>query len=673
MTNWRDPILKEFIPQVAPLTIVADPDGLLLEEGVLAGIRERGFELIPFEDPVEFRFAYESIFRSRWDQGEYLDLVLTLSCTDSELEALPYDLIQVGRKIAFHLADSFPNLSYPVLKLLDRGDLDILYEAHQRYTSERLGDNATKDFVLRHVFELAPEMIKQPADMLRILLRRHFRGLHIPLSFDERFMHLLRQNEMFDEWPLEIILRDRTAFFLFLQERWSKFLDRASSRGIKEETNSYSLTIPGPVDIPFDHQDVRVYMDNLFAEGLLHAVAHSNFAGLATTWMNIGIQTDPFGDRTKRINKLMATLQSSLPSESSRYGDWIRFAQGWAELLLLVNEQPDDIFERSDKCLKDLQLHLDASFTGWLSHRYSGLINLPPLPPVMLHHVPRLISRQLLGDSKVKIALIVVDGLAMDQWLVLRDVIKEKQPEFEFNEQAVFAWIPSLTSISRQAIFAGKAPFFFPNSIQTTDKEAVLWTQFWADQGLVPHEVLYRKGLGDRGLEDLEEELSHPKLRVAGLIVDKVDKIMHGMEMGTAGMHNQVRQWGRQGVLLKLFELLLDKGFMVYLTSDHGNIEASGCGRPIEGAIADLRGERVRIYSDPMLRSQIRQKFPATQEWEPIGLPSSCLALIAPSRQAFINEGQHIVSHGGISIEEIIVPLIHIRRREKWVSLDTRK
>jgi hypothetical protein len=25
--------------------------------------------------------------------------------------------------------------------------------------------------------------------------------------------------------------------------------------------------------------------------------------------------------------------------------------------------------------------------------------------------------------------------------------------------------------------------------------------------------------------------------------VDKVDKIMHGMEMGMAGMHNQVRQW----------------------------------------------------------------------------------------------------------------------------------
>jgi hypothetical protein len=69
MSSWREQILKEFTPQVSHLTLVADPDGLLLEEGILHGIREQGFELIPFEDHVAFRYAYESIFRSRWDHG----------------------------------------------------------------------------------------------------------------------------------------------------------------------------------------------------------------------------------------------------------------------------------------------------------------------------------------------------------------------------------------------------------------------------------------------------------------------------------------------------------------------------------------------------------------------------------------------------------------------------
>jgi hypothetical protein len=65
MNSWRDQVLKEFTPQVARLTLVADPDGLFLEEGILHEIRERGFELIPFEDHVAFRYAYESKFRSR--------------------------------------------------------------------------------------------------------------------------------------------------------------------------------------------------------------------------------------------------------------------------------------------------------------------------------------------------------------------------------------------------------------------------------------------------------------------------------------------------------------------------------------------------------------------------------------------------------------------------------
>lgn len=50
MSNWRDPILREFTAKVARLIMIADADGLLLEEGILVDIRKRGSELIPFED-----------------------------------------------------------------------------------------------------------------------------------------------------------------------------------------------------------------------------------------------------------------------------------------------------------------------------------------------------------------------------------------------------------------------------------------------------------------------------------------------------------------------------------------------------------------------------------------------------------------------------------------------
>lgn len=100
MGSLREQILSNFTPQVAKLTLVADPDGLLLEEKVLEGIRKRGFELIQFEDHVAFRYIYESKFRSRWDRGEETDSVV-LRLASPDLGALPYDLLQVGRRLFF--------------------------------------------------------------------------------------------------------------------------------------------------------------------------------------------------------------------------------------------------------------------------------------------------------------------------------------------------------------------------------------------------------------------------------------------------------------------------------------------------------------------------------------------------------------------------------------------
>jgi len=666
MSSWRDQILKEFTPKVARLTLVADPDGLLLEEGILEGVRERGFELIPFEDHIAFRYAYESKFRSRWDRGEHTDLVVVLRSQASDLSGLPYDLLQAGRRLSFNLGDIFPNLSYPVVTALDRGDLDALYEAQKRHAPGQLGDNATKEFVLRHVFEIAPELVKQPSDLLRVLLRRHYRGQRIPTDLDERFIQLLRQNNVFDDWPLETLVADREAFFAFLQERWPIFLDREAAKGtsgVREDEKPYGLSIEGPVELPFDHHDIRVYIDNLFVEGLLHSVSHDHADALSKTWVGIGVRTAPIEDRSRRLGKLIDSLEASIPAEDAKHTDWFHFACGWAETILLANDQAEAISEPTGERIKNLQTQVDAGFAAWLFKRYAGLVNLPPVPPVMLHHLPRFLARQMGEDRTAKIALIVVDGLAMDQWLVVRDALASKQPGLRFREQAVFAWIPSLTSVSRQATFAGKAPIFFPNSIQTTDREPALWAQFWADQGFAPNEVVYIKGLGDGNLETVSEALSHPRARVAGLVVDKVDKIMHGMEMGTAGMHNQVCQWAKQPYLNTLLDLLLDRGFRVYLTSDHGNLEAEGCGRPSEGAVADLRGERVRIYPDAALRGKVKERFPAALEWGTVGLPEDYLALLAPARQAFVQEKQRTVSHGGISVEELIVPLIQIDRR----------
>lgn len=134
MNSWRDIILKEFIPNLSKLTLVADPDCLISEEKLSSELIRKGFDIIEFNDPIEFRYAYESRYRSIWDQGLHTDLVVILRVQDNEITNLPYDLLNAGRILSFNLGDIFSNLSYPILDFLDQQVFDDLFEA-QAHTS----------------------------------------------------------------------------------------------------------------------------------------------------------------------------------------------------------------------------------------------------------------------------------------------------------------------------------------------------------------------------------------------------------------------------------------------------------------------------------------------------------------------------------------------------------
>ncbi|MEP9410243.1 MAG: BREX-3 system phosphatase PglZ [Candidatus Brocadia sp.] len=663
MNSWRDHILKEFAPQIARLTLVADPDGLLTEEGIVVALRERGFELLEFDDPVAFRFSYESKYRSLWDRGEITDLVVILRSATDDLSSLPYDLLCVGRKLSFNLGDLFPNLSYPVIESLDRNNLDALYQAQMRYKPEKLGDNATKDFILRHVFEIAPELIKQPTNLLRVLLRLHYVGQGIPSMLDERFIYILRQNKYFDAWPLERIVSDREAFFEYLQERWPIFLEGLTSGEasiVSEKGLTDNLKYPGPPAIPFDHDDIRIYIDNLFLEGMLHPVQHPKSDMLSKMWVVSGIRVDTELDALRRLQKLMKSIEDSIPDSEGRHQDWLIFAHRWAEVIVLLNQaKKSETLTRQFQMLKEM---VDRAFLLWIQKRYGGLYNQPPVPPVMVHHIPRAMERYMRHTGREKVALILIDGMAFDSWLVIKEEFMKQRPHLSIRERAIFGWIPTITSVSRQAAFAGKPPIYFPNSINTTERESALWSQFWMEHGFTQAEIACVKGVNETKIHAIDEITSDQRIRILGLIVDIVDKIMHGMELGLAGMHNQVRQWTKEGFLGKLIDLLLERNYKIFLTSDHGSIEAKGCGRPTEGSISDVRGERVRIYPNLILRKTTKEKFPEAMEWPQIGLPQDYLPLLAPDRAAFIHTGEQIIAHGGISLEELIVPYVQIER-----------
>jgi hypothetical protein len=172
-------------------------------------------------------------------------------------------------------------------------------------------------------------------------------------------------------------------------------------------------------------------------------------------------------------------------------------------------------------------------------------------------------------------------------------------------------------------------------------------------------DVVYQRGLGDGNVANLLDSTIHPgKTKVVGLVVDTVDRIMHGMQLGSAGMHNQIRLWCQSGFLSALVGQLLEYDYEVWLTADHGNIQCDGKGRPSEGAIAETRGERARVYPTPELRDQVAQDFSFAYPWQPVGLPGSYFPLVVGGHDAFVRPGETIVGHGGVAIEEVIVPLV---------------
>jgi hypothetical protein len=89
------------------------------------------------DDPVAFRFACESQYRSLSDQSRKTDLVL-LRSAEQRPGNLPSDLLKAGRQLTFALRQLFPKLNYPVVAGLGRTSLDAVGQPYRHHDGEQL-------------------------------------------------------------------------------------------------------------------------------------------------------------------------------------------------------------------------------------------------------------------------------------------------------------------------------------------------------------------------------------------------------------------------------------------------------------------------------------------------------------------------------------------------------
>ncbi len=118
----------------------------------------------------------------------------------------------------------------------------------------------------------------------------------------------------------------------------------------------------------------------------------------------------------------------------------------------------------------------------------------------------------------------------------------------------------------------------------------------------------------------------------------------------------------RKAICSSYSVVFIKKGFAVYLTADHGNVTATGIGNPREGVLVETRGKRVRVYDRTEFLEEVASKFPDSMRWPNHGLPPARYVLLAGDLKAFTTAGDEIVSHGGIALEEVMVPFVAITR-----------
>jgi len=639
-------ILAHFLPHTHPLTLVCDPDRVLADEDTLAALAERGFTLVDEPAPLRLRRRVEQA--RPWTVDHPLIVV-----TAGSLDQLPYGLWQQGRHVTLALHAFFPNLAYPLVRALTPAQRWRLSQAPP--PPRRLARRATVDFLLRHVFAADLAVLRQPAHLVAWLDGYHQRADPLPSVLAERLLAHLRSVPAYADWPLAKLLAGRDAFTAFVRDQWRACVQQQTGQLLKEQPVRYVLDFEADTAL----QD---RLPALVRSGALEPV-HVDRPDRLPVWARPAVLSPQEDRRPRRAAELLAALAQHLdaPLADARWERWQAVARAWAELSTLRYDPDSPLDSPRQKACRRLEQRLDAAFLDWLRRRYAPLGSQRLPVPHHVHHVPHYLAYRRRQRQEERVALLVLDGLALADWTLIGPAWRARHPDWRFAERLLLAQIPTVTAVSRQALVGGLRPADFAPTLGTTRAEPDRWAAFWAGEGLSAeacpcvHLALER----DRPPPALDSA----RTRALCLTDTRIDDMIHDATLGAADFQASLRVWlERYSQRLEaVIAGLLARRFTVYLSSDHGHVEARGFGRPSEGLTVDTRGARARIYSDRRAAVSVRQGFSDTVLWSGDGLlPDDVWVLMPQGRRAFATFDETVVTHGGLTLDELVVPLVTI-------------
>ena len=648
MTAWSDHVSAPFHREFGHLWVASDPDEILLAPTVASILSDRGFELVTYRDPIAFRHSYETEMRCAAEDRAFIVHVRGDAGT-----TVPWDVLHEARVHALSIPELFGTLDANAVRAVGSERYDDLWQiTSSRPNMPVMGTAATKDFLAANLYRVVPDLLRRPADFWEQAFDLFFRGSPLPQTIASHVAERACRPVGMSVEMAASILSDRATFIDRVQRDWVGYA-RCFASG----------EVPPADVIPFELPGIRVNLDSMVLDGTITPAKVDGVPPSTPTWTRLGMVPDEDAARALAQQRV-DLLRHDIPKDDASHHDWLRFAERYAEIVDASRVLSTD--PAGQNLLAGIAPAIDAKLFEWLESGFDGLsFNSYASAPSIVHQVaPHMAHRRRAGEQRQ--ALIVVDGIALDQWLILERRVHANEPEVLVDTRSCFAWLPTVTGVSRQAIFTGDQPRAFAKTIGSTSSEPAGWRRFWVNEGIPESQVFYAKGLGQPG--SCDELINGPIAEgtaVIGIVIDTIDELLHGELFGKQALVGRIEHWLGLGEWDRLVAALIDAGYRIYVTSDHGNVDVSGMGRPSEGVVAEERGERVRIYDSEALRQKSSLTIAGSRVLQPGGLPDTYRPLFAPHGRAFIPDGRRAVVHGGTSLEEVIVPFVRISRKEK--------
>ncbi|MBX3101506.1 MAG: response regulator [Bacteroidetes bacterium] len=392
--------------------------------------------------------------------------------------------------------------------------------------------------------------------------------------------------------------------------------------------------------------------------------------------------------------KTTRSYQREFTRLSMRFGEQLD-AQEWAEVYQKLVFWDMELQQSEDKGMQEVLnsqfQEANVNFGKYIARHYAHWVKAPaaerPLlsPDVMRSQVlPRL-------SADRPTYFLLIDCMRYDQWRTLLPLL---QPHWTLvEEQSYFAILPTATQYARNALFAG----LFPDEI------AKKYPQYWVyddeDRGknLYEQELMaeqlrqsrldiawsYTKVLTETDMKQWADGLHNSLGNTLNcVVINFIDMLAHArsemaiikqLAPNEAAVRSLSKSWFQHSPLLPALQLLAQKGARLVITTDHGVVRVK---RPLKivgdrDTSTNLRYKQGRnLNYDPKDRHILGFRNPGDIRLPASNVSSSYAFALEDGYFVYPNNYNHYVNlyadslqHGGISMEEMIVPLAVLESR----------